>query len=115
MIKNKQTILELSKILRMELLKANKSVAEHGASLDSPKTKEDYLRDCDITYSIMSIMDTLKEVDELIAFLDTPVSEKYKTYEEVAREQCDGDIRELSRHMRKAVVEVLLKDIADLF
>lgn len=114
MMNNKERILELATELRKELFKANKDVSQKGMSLPNPITSKDYLNDCVLTHTLLTISDTLDELGNLISCLNTCEEEKHEAFVEIANKECDGDLKELSSAMRKAVMDSLLKELANM-
>lgn len=114
MMNNKERILELATELRKELFKANKDVSQKGMSLPNPVTSKDYLNDCVLTHTLLTLSDTLDEVDNLICTLTTCDKEKHETFIEVANAECNGDLKELSSAMRKAVMDSLLQELSKM-
>ena len=114
MMNNKERILELATELRKEILQANRYVAEKGMLMPSPVTDKDYLNDCVLTHTLLTLSDTLDEVDNLICTLTTCDKEKHETFIEVANKECDGDLKELSSAMRKAVMDSLLQELSKM-
>lgn len=114
MMNNKERILELATELRKEILQANKDVAEKGMLLPKPVTTKDYLNDCVLTHTLLTLSDSLNEVDNLISTLNICDNEKHEAFIEIANKECNGDLKELSSAMRKAVMETLIKELANM-